>query len=196
MAAAAALIKHSTRSGPSLDPVAVIIGRSEAPVKVPRGSQARTKGNEGAPTRSLTYETPRLSRLFSRERSFSPPVRPGADQEHGVAAMMATAVARSKLTVIPPRAERGRACCRCIGQSPAGKMPLLSGPFPSSLLRSSSSRPSRILSFPPLHLTLASPRSAPTPVGRYVAIGRSWPGSMMLALLGFNANMASRYDCR
>lgn len=53
VAAAAALIKHSTRSGPSLDPVAVIIGRSEAPVKVPRGSQARTKGNEGAPTPGL-----------------------------------------------------------------------------------------------------------------------------------------------
>lgn len=49
---------------------------------MPEGSQARTKGNEGAPTRSLTSET-RVSRLLSRERSFSPLGRPGADQEYG-----------------------------------------------------------------------------------------------------------------
>lgn len=49
-------------------------------------------------------------------------------------------------------------------------------------------------SFSSISSSSTSPRSVPAPVGTYAAIGHSWLRSMMLALLGFNANMASR--CR
>lgn len=46
---AAALIKHSTRSGPSLDPVAVIIGRSEAPSRCPGEAKRERKETKALP---------------------------------------------------------------------------------------------------------------------------------------------------
>lgn len=46
---AAALIKHSTRSGPSLDPVAVIIGRSEAPSRCPGEAKRERKETKVLP---------------------------------------------------------------------------------------------------------------------------------------------------
>lgn len=144
---------------------------------MPEGSQARTKGNEGAPTRSLTSES-RVSRLLSRERSFSPLGRPGADQEYGDSGCQV------EVNGCFPRRKGTRASCRtwrcrCIGSLPREKcrccladslLPYSIAPCPSP--RGSSS---------PLPPLTASPRSAPTPVGRYVAIGHSWPGSMMLA---------------
>lgn len=97
------------------------------------------------------------------------------------------AVARSKLTVVSRIEERGvvqsdgfvRRHAR-VG-SPAEKN--ASSLVPSSLytfaslFRSSSS--SRLSSSSPAYLLCSS--APTTPVGRYAAIGHSWPGSMMLA---------------
>lgn len=46
---AAALIKHSTISGLSLDPVAVIIGRSEAPSRCPGEAKRERKETKALP---------------------------------------------------------------------------------------------------------------------------------------------------
>lgn len=46
---AAALIKHSTISGLSLDPVAVIIGRSEASPRCPREAKRERKETKALP---------------------------------------------------------------------------------------------------------------------------------------------------
>lgn len=173
------LIKHSTRSDPSLSiRLQIIIGCSQGLfVKALGGSEARTKGNGGAPFAVPDTGDCRLE--ASQERPRHPASRSGADREHGGC--------RVEVNGCSPRKDAGAVDDDDRDDDtmavPAGKMPVVPGPL--FLLR----RPSPCLLL--LHLPLsfpssfssssAAPHSAPALVGTYAGIGHSWLRSMMLA---------------
>lgn len=136
-------------------------------LKVLGGSQARTKGNEGAPRRSLILET------ASRGRGIR-----GADREHGGCQVEVNGCSpRGKRTQRRRRAatlstrrrsRRKNAGCR------VWPIPFF---FPAPSRSVSSSFFSLSLS---LSVLFSSPASFSWHFGS-AAIGHSWPGSMMLA---------------
>lgn len=179
---AAALIKHSTRSGPESRSGCGNNWALRGPVKVPEGSQARTKGNDGAPTRSLTSETPRLEALVGKGRSLLLAGR-GADQEHGSDGGGGCQV---EVNGCSPRGKGASetlsdAALSMHRQVSRGKNAVVVWPIPFFPAPSLLVLPLAVLLLLSFSSPCFSPRSTPTPVGRYVAIGHSWPGSMMLA---------------
>lgn len=169
-AEAAALIKHSTRSGPSSRSGCVNnwAHRGLPHLKVLGGSQARTKGNEGAPRR-VSDTRDRVSRPRGR----------GADREHGGCQVEVNGCSprgkrtqrRAATLSTRRRSRRKNAGCR------VWPIPFF---YASSRSTSSSFFPLSfslfLFSFP----LLSSPASFSWHFGS-TAIGHSWPGSMMLA---------------
>jgi len=171
------LIKHSTRSDPSLSiRLQIIIGCSQGLfVKALGGSEARTKGNEGAPF--AVPDTGDCCLEASQERPRHPASWSGADREHGGCRVEVNGCSPRKGTpVLSTMTTTTKAV-------PVGKMPVVPGPLflprrPSPcllLLRLPLSFPSSFSS------SSVAPRSAPALVGTYAGIGHSWLRSMMLA---------------